>query len=338
MIAVIALVAALGAIPPQNPAPAEPPAPAVSPGLDLQVRLDRAGFSPGEIDGKPGSNTRKALAAFQRDAGLPVSGRPDTATLAALAEAAPGDTVVAYQVTAGDVEGPFIGSMPDDMMEKAGLPALGYTSALELMSERFHASPALIESLNPGLALAAGATVQVPNVRPRPDPPAPAAGAKGGAQAGTGAADKAAAGKAAGATAPGVTVTVSKSERSLTVTGEDGRVLLYAPVTVGSVNDPLPIGDWKVTGVHRDPVFHYNPDLFWDADPAHAKAKIPPGPNNPVGVVWIDLTRPHYGLHGTPEPSTIGRTESHGCVRLTNWDALHVAALVAPGTPVLFRP
>ena len=336
MTAVIALVAALSAISPQNPAPAEPPAAAVSPGLDLQVRLDRAGFSPGEIDGKPGSNTRKALAAFQRDAGLPATGQPDKATLAALAEAAPGDTVVAYQVTAADVEGPFVESVPDDMMEKAALPALGYTSALEMMSERFHASPALIESLNPGLALAAGATVQVPNVRPEPDPSAQPAGTKGDAKAaGT---QGGAAGKAAAPAARGVSVTVSKGDRSLTVTGEDGRVLLYAPVTVGSENDPLPLGDWKVTGVHRDPVFNYNPDLFWDADPAHAKAKIPPGPNNPVGVVWIDLSRPHYGLHGTPVPSTIGRTESHGCVRLTNWDALHVAALVAPGTPVLFRP
>ena len=113
---------------------------------------------------------------------------------------------------------------------------------------------------------------------------------------------------------------------------------MYAPVTVGSSNDPLPIGDWKVTGVQRDPVFHYNPDLFWDADPSHAKAKIPAGPNSPVGLVWIDLSRPHYGLHGTPEPSRIGHTESHGCIRLTNWDALRVAALVAPGTKVLFRP
>ena len=119
---------------------------------------------------------------------------------------------------------------------------------------------------------------------------------------------------------------------------ESGSVVLYAPVTVGSSNDPLPIGDWKVTGVQRDPVFHYNPDLFWDADPSHAKAKIPAGPNNPVGVVWVDLSRPHYGLHGSPEPSRIGHTESHGCVRLTNWDALRVAALVAPGTKVAFRP
>ena len=103
---------------------------------------------------------------------------------------------------------------------------------------------------------------------------------------------------------------------------------MYAPVTTGSEHDPLPIGEWKVTGVQKNPTFHYNPDLFWDADRGHAKAKIPAGPNNPVGVVWVDISRPHYGLHGTPEPSTVGKTSSHGCVRLTNWDAQKLAALV----------
>ena len=133
-----------------------------------------------------------------------------------------------------------------------------------------------------------------------------------------------------------VTVTVAKTSSSLTVTDGSGRVLLYAPVTTGSEHDPLPIGEWKVTGVQFNPTFRYNPDLFWDADPAHTKATIHSGPNNPVGLVWIDISKEHYGLHGTPEPATIGRTQSHGCVRLTNWDALKLAALVKPGTPVVF--
>jgi lipoprotein-anchoring transpeptidase ErfK/SrfK len=120
------------------------------------------------------------------------------------------------------------------------------------------------------------------------------------------------------------------------VTDGEGHTLLFAPVTTGSEHDPLPIGEWKVRGVLHDPEFHYNPELFWDADPSHAKATIKPGPNNPVGVVWIDLSREHYGLHGTPEPSEIGKTASHGCVRLTNWDAERVASLVHPGTRVLF--
>ena len=127
-----------------------------------------------------------------------------------------------------------------------------------------------------------------------------------------------------------------KSTSDLVVTDNTGKTLMYAPVTTGSEHDPLPIGEWKVTGVQRDPKFHYNPALFWDAEAGHSKATIPPGPNNPVGVVLVDITRPHYGLHGTPEPSKIGKTESHGCVRLTNWDAAKLASLVRPGTRVVF--
>jgi len=106
------------------------------------------------------------------------------------------------------------------------------------------------------------------------------------------------------------------------------------PCTSGSEHDPLPIGDWKVTGVFKNPKFNYNPDLFWDAKPKDSKATIAPGPNNPVGVVWIDLSKEHYGIHGTPSPGQIGHTESHGCIRLTNWDALELAGLVEKGTPV----
>jgi lipoprotein-anchoring transpeptidase ErfK/SrfK len=133
-----------------------------------------------------------------------------------------------------------------------------------------------------------------------------------------------------------VIVTVSKSASALTVKDGEARVVMYAPVTTGSQRDPLPLGEWKVNGVQLDPRFRYNPELFWDADPSHAKATVPPGPNNPVGMVWIDLSKEHYGIHGTPEPSAIGRTESHGCVRLTNWDALRLAELVKPGTKVIF--
>jgi lipoprotein-anchoring transpeptidase ErfK/SrfK len=277
-------------------------------GLDVQVQLDRAGFSPGIVDGKPGMNTKKALAAFQEAQDLPVTGNLDAATWQSLAAAGSGPTIGEYTITPEDEAGPFV-QIPEDMMEKTKLPALSYTSILEMLGERFHATPEFLKKLNPQARFAAGERIRVPNVRS-----APIAAESGDVQ-----------------------VVVSKSNGTLTV-DRGGDVLFFAPVTSGSEHDPLPIGDWKVTGVAKNPTFNYNPDLFWDADPTHSKAKIPAGPNNPVGVVWIDISKEHYGLHGTPEPRTIGRSESHGCVRLTNWDALTLASLVKPGTPVLFRP
>ena len=217
-----------------------------------------------------------------------MTGKPDAATWKSLSTASGGPTWVNYTITAEDAAGPYLPAIPGDMAEKAKLERLGYTSILEMLGEKFHAAPALLRRLNQGAKLAAGATIKVPNTRR--EPPA----GEGGE----------------------VRVVVSKDAGTLTIE-RGGKVLFFAPVTSGSEHDPLPIGDWKVKGVARDPVFHYNPDLFWDAEAADAKAKIPPGPNNPVGVVWIDLDKPHYGLHGTPEPRTISRADSHGCVRLT---------------------
>ena len=129
----------------------------------------------------------------------------------------------------------------------------------------------------------------------------------------------------------------SRFPDGLTVFDARGRVIFHAPVSVGSKHDPLPLGHWKVTTVSHNPIFHYNPDLFWDARPEHAKAQIQPGPNNPVGVVWIGTSREHYGLHGTPAPSRVGHSQTHGCVTMTNWDALRLAGLVQPGTAVVFE-
>ena len=124
---------------------------------------------------------------------------------------------------------------------------------------------------------------------------------------------------------------------SVRVKDADGTVVAHFPASTGSQHDPLPIGEWTIQGVAVDPTFHYNPELFWDADPSHATATLAPGPNNPVGVAWIDLSKEHYGIHGSPEPSKIGKTESHGCIRLTNWSARAVAAAVKPGTPALLQ-
>ena len=190
----------------------------------------------------------------------------------------------------------------------------------------FHASPALLQTLNPGAAWSAGDAIRVPAVEPF-EPHSTAEKATPGAK-------PAATSKPA---SQSLEVLISGASKSLLVRDADGKVLMYAPITIGSSKDPLPIGDWKVTGVSWNPTFNYNPDLFWDADPTHAKAKIPPGPNNPVGVVWVDINKEHFGLHGTPEPATIGRTESHGCIRLTNWDATKLGRLVAPGTKVTIQ-
>lgn len=316
--------------------------------LRTQVMLARAGFSPGEIDGRGGSSTKKALEAFTKNGGA-----ADTAT----------EPLVAYTITAEDAAGPFTPDQPTDMMEKSKLTALGYKHLLEALGERFHASPTLLKALNPRATFAAGDEIRVPNVDAstalaapadatpaarggKPAVPAAAAGeqpAAPGAKPGSPAAAPAPAAAAPSTAAPatsraaaGTVVTVRKSTSDLTVTDAAGKTLFYAPVTTGSEHDPLPIGDWKVNGVQKNPTFYYNPDLFWDADATHAKAKIPAGPNNPVGVIWVDISRPHYGLHGTPEPSTVGKTSSHGCVRLTNWDAQKLATLVRPGTKVVF--
>ena len=303
-------------------------------GLAVQVALDRAGFSPGEIDGRSGPKTRLALSAFQKASNLRPSGAVNEETLAALR--LPPEPIVTYTITPQDAAGPFIEKMPEDMMERSKLPALGYTSIIEALAEKFHSSQALLQNLNPGATWAAGSTIRVPDVEPFDVSPKPtskpaAAGAKPADAAAKPAA--AAGAKPAGA----VEVVVSGATKSVEVRDAAGKILMYAPVTVGSEKDPLPVGDWKVVGVSWNPVFNYNPDLFWDADPTHAKAKIPSGPNNPVGVVWVDINKEHFGLHGTPEPSTIGRTESHGCIRLTNWDAAKLGRMVSVGTKVTIQ-
>ena len=290
--------------------------------LATQVALDRAGFSAGEIDAVGGTKTRQALEAFQKSS----SGAP----------AISGDPLMAYTITEQDAAGPFVEVMPTDMMDKAKLPALGYTSVLEALAEKFHSSPNFLKRLNPEASWKAGDSIKVPNVEPFELPAktaaAPAAGSDRADRAG-----RAGRGGAPAAAAAGLEVTVSGTAKTLQVRDASGKILLHAPVTTGSEHDPLPIGQWKVNGVSWNPVFNYNPDLFWDADATQAKAKIPAGPNNPVGVVWIDISKEHYGLHGTPEPATVGRTESHGCIRLTNWDAARLARLVSPGTKVIFQ-
>mgnify|MGYP002652583369 CR=1 FL=1 len=192
-------------------------------------------------------------------------------------------------------------------MDKAKLDALGHASLAEALGERFHASPALLRRLNPELDRAtAGTVMKVPAV-------------------------------AGPATARAARVVVDRSESVLRLLDDGGRVLAQYPASTGSEHDPLPIGDWDVKGKAYNPPYSYDPALLRGAPASNGKHQLPPGPNSPVGVVWIDLTKDHYGIHGTPSPDTIGTAESNGCVRLTNWDAARLAQMVSGSTKVEFR-
>ena len=309
-------------------------APIVNEVLAAQVALDRVGFSVGEIDGRAGRNLQRALAAFQQSRHLRASGQMDDETWQQL-EAAGGDVppLVEYTITGTDVAGPFTPNILPSLPDQAALDALNYRTPIEGLGERFHSSPELLQQLNPQATFQrAGEHVMVPNViASQLATASPAQPASPTAPSSTKAPP------ASGLPTADITVVVTKSTSALTIEDSSGRVLFHAPVTSGSIHDPLPIGAWKVNGVQRYPKFHYNPDLFWDATPGDRKATLQPGPNNPVGIVWIDLSKPHYGIHGTPEPSKIGHVESHGCVRLTNWDADRVAQWAKPGTRVVFR-
>lgn len=290
---------------PARPVPMPTPAnPATSnDALRAQVLLERAWFSPGEIDSAWGSKSRRALAGFQQSRGLAVTGELDAATWSALeADGAP--TLVEYTITAADVAGPFAPT-PAGFMAKSRMKSIPYQSAAEALGEKFHASPALLKRLNPGVALdVAGGTLQVPNVRDIAPLPQAAK------------------------------VEVAKGDAVLRLLDAEGRAYAQFPITSGSARFPLPIGEWTIRGVAPDPWYNYDPKLIENSRRGDRKALLPPGPNGPVGTMWIALSKPHYGIHGTPEPHLIGRTQSSGCVRLTNWSANAVGAAVAPGIVV----
>ena len=274
--------------------------------LRAQILLDRAHFSMGEIDGAYGSNMRQAIAGYQRKNGLDVNGTINAATWAVL-NADTAAALTPYTILDSDVAGPF-NPVPEDMADKANLAALGFSSVDEALGEKFHISPALMKRLNPGKDLTrAGEEIIVPNVLDTE--PLPKARK----------------------------IIVHKSDGTLTLIDTEGKIMAQFPASTGSVHDPLPLGTWKVKGISHNPVFRYNPNLFWDAKSADKKATIPAGPNNPVGVAWVDLSKEHYGIHGTPTPSTIGKTQSHGCIRLTNWDVMSLTQSVSTGTEVLLK-
>lgn len=303
---------------------AEPPV------LRAQLLLDRLGFSPGVIDGKDGASYVAALRGFQAAKGLDPTGALDEPTQQVLES---GGRVAATRVvivSTAFAAGPFVPDFPDDPGAQAKLSSLGYRNLIEALAERFHTTPETLVALNtPDAKIGAGLPLRVPNIADVD--PAPA--------------DQDARGWSATLQRLGVTaaqpaaakIVVDKSEGLLRVFDASDRVIAQFPATMGSHRDPLPIGEWKIQGVSRNPDFHYNPKLFWDVSDGKDDQLLPPGPNGPVGVAWIDISKPHYGIHGTNEPQTIGRAESHGCVRLTNWDAARLAQMVKPGTPAIFQ-
>jgi len=275
--------------------------------LKAQILLDRAGFSSGVIDAASGRNFAKALTAFQRENGLTVSGKLDAATWSKLTATSSAPALIEYEITREDVRGPFAEAIPEDWQKKAELKQLAYTSPRELLAEKFHMDEDLLEQLNPeGAFDQPSVRIVVANVLPAPN--------------GKARADR---------------IQVDKKDWSVRVFDGSGKVIAFYPASIGN-DEKAPSGTHKITRIVTNPVYVYNPAFGFPGVEATKKLRIAPGPNNPVGTVWMNLTLHTYGIHGTAEPHKVGKVHSHGCVRLTNWDARALAAMVKKGTAVEF--
>jgi hypothetical protein len=317
-------------------APGTPGSPIKGELFHAQVLLDVAGFSPGAIDGRSGSSQTEAIRGFQQANGLSVTGKLDAATKSALMKTNRPSTVT-VKLTEEDVGGPFTHPIPKKPEDQAKLDFLGYRNMLEKVAERYHTTPEAVVALNgPDKLIGIGQTLRLPNVIPT---------SRNYAGANEKQAKLLAALNVEAKQPQGDYVVVDKSEGTLKVyqgefpsgsTKPSGKLLAQFPVTTGSQYDPLPLGNWKVTTYSFLPPFHYQPDLFWDVSDEKEEHKLPPGPNGLVGVAWLDLTKDHYGIHGTPEPKLIGKSESHGCLRMTNWDVMRLSLMMKPGFQAKF--
>ncbi len=281
-------------------------------GVRLQVLLDRAHFSPGEIDGRFGENAKKALRAYAEAQQLPASDKL-TDDLWARLKADSQAVMTTYTITDKDIAGPFLQKLPARMEDMRGIPKLGYTSPREALAEKFHMSEALLAALNPGQHFdRAGALLVVVDTV-----------GKSGDKSGE-------------SSAKAARVEVDKNRQVVKLFDRSNVLIGFYPATVGSEEKPSPTGTLKVTAVNHNPTYGYNPDYHFKGVHTKKRFEIQPGPNNPVGTVWINLSAEGYGIHGTPSPGKVSKAESHGCVRLTNWDAERVADRVSKGTPVEF--
>lgn len=271
----------------------------------LQVLLDRKGASPGVIDGHFGGNVDKALAVYREITGENLHST-DAEKIKADLAASGGDAFTTYTITAEDAAGPYVAAVPADYGAKAKLDRLSYTSVTEALAERFHMDENYLKALNPGVNFGRqGTVIKVVNV-------------------------------GSNVTTQVVRIIADKGKKQVRAYDQLGKLVAAYPATIGSTDTPSPSGIHKVSRVAFDPEYTYNPNLNFKQGDNDKILTIPPGPNGPVGSVWIALDKPTYGIHGTPDPSKIGKTESHGCVRLTNWDAGELAKLVKPDVTVEF--